>query len=30
MMRALLKFLMFLLVVAAVIVSGAWVWAGRQ
>jgi murein DD-endopeptidase MepM/ murein hydrolase activator NlpD len=29
-MRALLKFLVFLLVVAAVVVSGAWVWAGRQ
>ena len=29
-MRALLKFLMFLVVVAAVVVGGAWVWAGRQ
>jgi murein DD-endopeptidase MepM/ murein hydrolase activator NlpD len=29
-MRAFLKFLVFLLVVAAVVFSGAWVWAGRQ
>jgi murein DD-endopeptidase MepM/ murein hydrolase activator NlpD len=29
-MRALLKFLVFLVVVAAVVLGGAWVWAGRQ
>jgi murein DD-endopeptidase MepM/ murein hydrolase activator NlpD len=29
-MRAFMKFLVFLVVVAAVIVGGAWVWAGRQ
>jgi len=29
-MRALLKFLVFLVVVAAVVTGGAWVWAGRQ
>jgi len=29
-MRVLLKFLVFLVVVAAVVLGGAWVWAGRQ
>jgi murein DD-endopeptidase MepM/ murein hydrolase activator NlpD len=29
-MRVLLKFLVFLVVVAAVVFGGAWVWAGRQ
>jgi hypothetical protein len=29
-MRALLKFLVFLVVAAALVVGGAWVWAGRQ
>ena len=29
-MRALLKFLVFLVVLAAIGLGGAWVWAGRQ
>jgi len=29
-MRALLRFFLFLVVVAAIVAGGAWVWAGRQ
>jgi murein DD-endopeptidase MepM/ murein hydrolase activator NlpD len=29
-MRALMKFLVFLIVLAVIVVGGAWVWAGRQ
>lgn len=29
-MRALLKFLVFLVVIAVIVAGGAWVWAGRQ
>src|SRR5262245_22227080 len=29
-MRVLLKFLVFVVVTAAVLLGGAWVWAGRQ